>query len=271
MYYYAYAAFTNEDKNLKLLGDVKAAVNQSEITGVESTLSELRTMRDLVNDAKLQKATTFVVVGDDSTFHEALRILMENNGIPIGFIPFYPSIIADILGIPNDPVQAARILARRRTVRVPVGMANKRPFFSALSLKKPIPANIQEENKRRFSFRRKAEETLRDVSLRIEGSISLRANVHNLSIINLATPELIPPKLRDKNLPIGEKTFKVILEEPNAEQQYPASLLLGKKMRLQRLKEGSYFADGVEIGTGPFDVSFSRKSLKLIVGAARKF
>ena len=141
MYYYAYAAFTNEDENLKLLGDIKAAINQSEITGVESTLSELRTMRDLVNDAKLQKATTFVVVGDDGTFHEALRVLIENNGMPIGFIPFMPSIIADILGVPDDPVQAARVLARRRTVRVPLGMANKRPFFSALTLKKPIPAN----------------------------------------------------------------------------------------------------------------------------------
>lgn len=271
MYYYAYAAFTNEDKNLKLLGDIKAAINQSEITGVESTLSDLRTMRDLVNDAKLQKATTFVVVGDDGTFHEALRVLMENNGMPIGFIPFTPSIIADILGVPDDPVQAARVLARRRIVRVPLGMANKRPFFSALTLKKPIPAKVQEENKKRFTFRKKEEKALRNVSLRVEGSITLRANVHNLSIVNLAAPELIPPKLQTQNLPIGEKTFKVILEEPNAEQQHPASLLLGKKIRLQRLREGNYFADGVEIGGGPFDVSFSRKSLKLIVGAERKF
>jgi diacylglycerol kinase family enzyme len=90
---------------------------------------------ELVTDAERGGAEAVVVFSGDGGFNEALNGL--DSDVPIGFLPGGgTSVLARELGLPRDPVAAARqladALAAGRTRRISVGRANGRRFgFSA--------------------------------------------------------------------------------------------------------------------------------------------
>ena len=71
------------------------------------------------------------VFSGDGTYNEVLNGLAGST--PVGFLPGGgTSVLPRALGLPRDPVAAARQLARRRTRRIALGRANGRRFaFSA--------------------------------------------------------------------------------------------------------------------------------------------
>ncbi|HWG56873.1 MAG TPA: diacylglycerol kinase family protein [Gaiellaceae bacterium] len=74
---------------------------------------------------------TVVVFSGDGGFNEALNGLRP--GVAVGFVPGGgTSVLPRALGLPRDPVTAARAIANGRTRRISVGRANGRRFgFSA--------------------------------------------------------------------------------------------------------------------------------------------
>lgn len=72
-------------------------------------------------------AATIYVLGGDGTFNEALNGL--DAGAVVGFLPGGgTSVLPRALGLPRDPVEAARRLAAGRTRRIAVGRVNGRRF-----------------------------------------------------------------------------------------------------------------------------------------------
>lgn len=273
MYYYAYAAFTNTAEQIPLLGNVKAAINAAHITGAEGTLSEWRSLADLVADARLQKATTFVLVGDDQMFHAALPTLLAHNEFAVGFLPFAAeagtSVIATTLGMPML-ADAARVLARRRIVRVPVGLANETPFLTAVTLRSPLPP----AERRGLARFRRSGDTPKNVTVRVNEKTALTARVANMSVHNLPVASLRSPTNPTTLQSPRGRHFTIVLEEAathRKQPEHPRSVLTGKSVRIEKLESGAFLADGAPLGPGPFDLTFARRSLKLIVGPTRTF
>lgn len=71
------------------------------------------------------------VLGGDGTYNEVLNGLQRD--VPVGFLPGGgTSVLPRALGLPRNPVQAARRVAEGRTRRIGLGRANGRRFgFSA--------------------------------------------------------------------------------------------------------------------------------------------
>jgi diacylglycerol kinase family enzyme len=103
---------------------------------VDAVLTERpRHATELVTEACRRGADAVVVFSGDGGFNEALNGLERD--VPIGFLPGGgASVLSRALGLPADPVEAARVvtaaLAEGRTRRITVGRVNGRRFaFSA--------------------------------------------------------------------------------------------------------------------------------------------
>jgi diacylglycerol kinase family enzyme len=81
--------------------------------------------------ARAAAGDTVVVFSGDGGFNEVLNGMIE--GVVLGFVPGGgTSVLPRALGLPREPVAAARMLAAGRTRRISVGRANGRRFgFSA--------------------------------------------------------------------------------------------------------------------------------------------
>jgi diacylglycerol kinase family enzyme len=95
---------------------------------------------ELVIEACRRKVDAIVVFSGDGGFNEALNGL--DRDIPVGFLPGGgTSVLARALGIPRDPVAAARQLAEalvaRRTRRISLGRVNGRRFGFAAGVGLP--------------------------------------------------------------------------------------------------------------------------------------
>jgi diacylglycerol kinase family enzyme len=115
-----------------------SAVTQDRVEAVARVLGDPRVLRterrghatELVRAAAADANVIYVLSGDGG-FNEALNGL--DRDVPIGFIPGGgTSVLPRALGLPRDPVRAARRLAAGRTRRIGLGRANGRRFgFSA--------------------------------------------------------------------------------------------------------------------------------------------
>ena len=85
---------------------------------------------ELARDAD---ADAVVVFSGDGGFNEALNGVRP--GVVLGFVPGGgTSVLPRALGLPRDPVEAARAIARSRTRRIGLGRANGRRFGFAAGL-----------------------------------------------------------------------------------------------------------------------------------------
>mgnify|MGYP000182552405 CR=1 FL=1 len=79
-------------------------------------------------------AGRIIIGGGDGTMLHAAQALLDV-GRPVGLLPLgTANDLARTLGIPPDPVQAARIIVRGRTRRIDLGTVNGRPFFNVASM-----------------------------------------------------------------------------------------------------------------------------------------
>ena len=116
------------------LADVRAELERA--GQLEAILTERpRHATELVTEACAGGARAIVVFSGDGGFNEALNGLETD--VPIGFLPGGgTSVLSRALGLPPDPVEAARAVAGAlvdgRTRRITVGRVNGRRFaFSA--------------------------------------------------------------------------------------------------------------------------------------------
>ena len=124
------------DRSLLIVNPFATSVTEERLDGVVEALGEVdvrRTERpghatELAREAAGRRAL-FVFSGDGG-FYEALNGLQVD--VPIGFIPGGgANVLPRALGIPRDPVEAARRLAAGRTRRIALGRVNGRRFAFA--------------------------------------------------------------------------------------------------------------------------------------------
>ncbi|HEU4618178.1 MAG TPA: lipid kinase [Gammaproteobacteria bacterium] len=89
--------------------------------------------------AKLRAAYTddvgsIIVGGGDGTINSVLPLLLEK-GAPLGILPLgTANDLARTLGLPADPLEAAKVIAAGRTRRIDVGSVNGRYFVNAAGI-----------------------------------------------------------------------------------------------------------------------------------------
>ena len=107
------------EKELAVAGPVETILTERPLHAV-----------DLVAEASRGFDRIFVYSGDGG-FNEAVNGLEDD--IPMGFIPGgSTSVFPRALGLPRDPVECARALARAKSTRISLGRVNGRRFtFSA--------------------------------------------------------------------------------------------------------------------------------------------
>lgn len=75
-----------------------------------------------------------VLGGGDGTLNSA-ALALADTGLPLGILPLgTANDLARTLGIPTDPVEAARVIVAGHRRRIDLGMVNGRPFFNVASL-----------------------------------------------------------------------------------------------------------------------------------------
>ncbi|MDQ3889398.1 MAG: hypothetical protein M3312_02475 [Actinomycetota bacterium] len=111
----------------ELVSEVEAA-----LAPVETVVSERRGHASTLAEESSRGCERIYVLAGDGGFNEAVNGM--NGGVPVGFIPGGgSSVLPRALGLPRDPVECARALARSHAVRrISLGRANGRRFtFSA--------------------------------------------------------------------------------------------------------------------------------------------
>ncbi len=111
-------------------------VTEELIDGVENVLEPVETLRTeraghAIELAREADADAIVVLSGDGGFNEVLNGVRP--GVAVGFVPGGgTSVLPRALGLPRDPLAAARQIASGRTRRISLGRVNGRRFaFSA--------------------------------------------------------------------------------------------------------------------------------------------
>lgn len=121
-----FATRVSEDRLARVRAELERAAE------IEVVLTERpHHATELVAEACREGVDAVVVFSGDGGFNEALNGLEQD--VPIGFLPGGgTSVLARALGLPTDPVRAARLLAEAltagRTRRISVGRVNGRRF-----------------------------------------------------------------------------------------------------------------------------------------------
>jgi diacylglycerol kinase (ATP) len=98
---------------------------------------ELRGDRDHTHRlilARRDEVDLVIVGGGDGSMNAALPALLET-GLPLGILPLGTgNDLARTLGLPLEPVAAARVIASGTPRRIDIGLANGQPFFNAATI-----------------------------------------------------------------------------------------------------------------------------------------
>ncbi|MEP6694200.1 MAG: diacylglycerol kinase family protein, partial [Chloroflexota bacterium] len=98
------------------------------------TGAEYPTSADLAKRAVEQKYDACIVAGGDGTLAPAAAILLDTP-VVLGILPFGSVMnIAHGLGIPLEPVEAAKVIARRHIVHADAGEVGEKIFFETAGI-----------------------------------------------------------------------------------------------------------------------------------------
>ena len=141
-------------RRLLIVNPYASGVDEARVAAVAEALGDVDVRRtehrghatELVRDAA--DAETIYVFSGDGGFNEALNGLERD--VPIGFVPGGgANVLPRALGLPKDPVSAARILARDTTRRISLGRVNGRRFgfSSGIGLDAEVVRRIEERGR----------------------------------------------------------------------------------------------------------------------------
>ena len=146
-------------RSVLIVNPYASRVTDALVAEVERVLGPIRTLRSeraghATELAREVEAEAVVVLSGDGGFNEVLNGLRP--GVAVGFVPGGgTSVLPRALGLPRDPLAAARRIAAGRTRRISLGRANGRRFaFSAgvgldAELIRLMDARGRDENGRR--------------------------------------------------------------------------------------------------------------------------
>jgi diacylglycerol kinase (ATP) len=119
-------------------GDLQECVRLLVGAGFEvetrETGTDSPTAADLAAAAKDQGYTSVIVAGGDGTVALAAAALLDSK-VTLGILPFGSFMnIANGLGLPLEPIDAARVIAERKTRACDVGEVGSKVFFEACGI-----------------------------------------------------------------------------------------------------------------------------------------
>ncbi len=122
--------------------------------GVDATVERFDSPQEVSSDIarRRHEADIVIVCGGDGTVNSAARGVLET-GLPMGILPMgTANDLARTLGIPDDLLKAADIIAAGHTSRVDLGEVNGHPFFNVagLGLSVDLAKGLTPEAKRRW-------------------------------------------------------------------------------------------------------------------------
>ena len=129
---------------LDALRDGGVSLVQAETRGPDGIGAAIRAHRDQVD--------LVVLGGGDGTMNAAAEALLETQ-LPFAVLPLgTANDLARVLGIPADPMAAARIVLQGRRNRIDLGRANDRLFFNiaTIGLSARLARAIDKQTKKRF-------------------------------------------------------------------------------------------------------------------------
>jgi len=133
MHYYIYDQFLNDRKYTPIINRIETKLTDFGINGRTEKLTILKSLPEVVNEAKKRKVSTIIAVGNDRTVSKTIGLL-PNLNITFGIIPIgQNNEIAKILGIPEGEA-ACETLSARLTEKIDLGKANGYYFISHLKL-----------------------------------------------------------------------------------------------------------------------------------------
>jgi YegS/Rv2252/BmrU family lipid kinase len=132
------------DDAMQVLEEGGVDIVEAEMAGREQVCAEIREDAGAID--------LVVLGGGDGTLNAAAPALVET-GLPMGILPLgTANDLARTLGIPPDPVDAARVIAAGRSRRVDMGEVNGVLYFNVASIgfSARLARSLTSEAKRRF-------------------------------------------------------------------------------------------------------------------------
>lgn len=111
-------------------------INRLAEGGVDAVVERFETPDEVSADIarRRHEADLVIVCGGDGTINSAAKGVLET-GLPLGIMPMgTANDLARTLGIPNDLLRAADVIASGKTSRIDLGEVNGHPFFNVASM-----------------------------------------------------------------------------------------------------------------------------------------
>ena len=142
---------TNSRRGAEAGGAALAALRAD---GVKLVIAEPEDRRSIDQAIRAQSGEVDLVVlgGGDGTMNAAAAALLDTQ-LPFAVLPLgTANDLARVLGIPTDPVAAARLVLRGRRNRIDLGRANDRLFFNiaTIGLSARLARAMDKQTKKRF-------------------------------------------------------------------------------------------------------------------------
>lgn len=142
MFFYLYDTFVLDKSNGATLDKVESRVIELGINGRVEKLTPLRNMKDIIENGIKNDAHTIVAVGNDQTFLRAMQVVAQHTGCVMGYVPFEPSALSELFGIPSA-LEGCDALSRRITKLISLGKANQTFFLRNLTGTLPAQTKIK--------------------------------------------------------------------------------------------------------------------------------
>lgn len=133
------------------IDEVKAILTQSGIELLEASTSENESLSDLIS-RRADKVDMAILGGGDGTLNAAASGLVYT-GLPMGVLPLgTANDFARTIGLPLEPVEAAKVIAKGKKQIIDVGEVNGHLFFNVASIgfSADLAGELTEEAKKRW-------------------------------------------------------------------------------------------------------------------------
>lgn len=254
MYFYFYDESTKQKKHLNELRLIETSLIDLGISGRIEKVSPFSGIRDQLSNAIKQGVTTVVVVGEDTTFAEAVDVVAKHDGVALAFIALdKQSIYAQVLGMPIGSA-ACEVISKRLYQTVDLGRANNTHFLGAMRVPTGPSLHIRCDDQYTITRTDKAD----------------MITIQNIGDVLRDGPEDLFPAHDTQLRLVIESQQKRGFFRRNTEAELTTSVLPVKYLDIQAPNDSlTLEADHTISVTAPCRVTVDPKKMRLIVGRER--
>ena len=262
MYFYFYDTFLTGKKYTAAISNIETRLIHLGLQGRIEHCSLLKNADELILDGIKKGAKNIVAVGNDVTFYQVLKTVVEYD-VTIGFIPVgRRSNFARALGIPMNEA-ACDVLSKRVIEKIDLGKINGEYFFSALRMEsKDVSLECDGQYKVRLG------ENCRELAVCNMGSFAEGRDVRAEDVHNLKDG-LLEAVIYHRS---GWSWMSRFRRHEATRRGGGVTVLPVRRLRISaKDKSARVIADGQRILKTPALVEVVPKKLRIIVGKDRMF